>query len=273
MVGAPMLWSQGTYISDQAREIGIRAEDGVTGMVVMISLELTAKEAVKAVRRKDLIIVIDVLRSGSSMLNALANGAEALVPAKTLAEAYEIKREHPEYLLAGERKALRPRGFDFGNSPLEFKRKKVQGRTLIFTTTSGTAALMRSKPAGKVLMGAFLNARKVAEKALATARGTGGGISIALSGRKGLFSLEDFICGGAIVSNLFVDGVDLSDASVAAFLSWRHVANSLFTNVMKGEHARHLASLGFERDIEFSCQLDLFKIVPIYKDGVIKRGD
>ncbi len=114
-------------------------------MVIRVDVELWARDAGKAVGRGDLIIVIDALRSGTSILNALTNGAEAVIPVVSLKEAYRLRSQHPEYLLAGERGGHRPEGFDLGNSPLEFTREKVAGKSLVMTTTSGTAALARSQ--------------------------------------------------------------------------------------------------------------------------------
>jgi len=56
-------------------------------MVVKVNLELVARDAVRAVKRKDIIVVIDVLRCSSSILNAFANGAKEVIPTKTLSEA------------------------------------------------------------------------------------------------------------------------------------------------------------------------------------------
>jgi 2-phosphosulfolactate phosphatase len=91
-----------------------------------------------------------------------------------------------------------------------------------------------------------------------------------LSGRKGHFSLEDFICAGAIIDSLSLEDVELSDFATASLLAFKQARNRLFRIVMSGEHARHLVQLGFEKDVEFSCQLNLFKIVPIYRNGVIR---
>jgi phosphosulfolactate phosphohydrolase-like enzyme len=38
---------------------------------------------------------------------------------------------------------------------------------------------------------------------------------------------------------------------------------------MEAEHAKHLIKMGFRNDIEFSCQLDILREVPIYRDGKI----
>jgi 2-phosphosulfolactate phosphatase len=239
-------------------------------MVVKVTVELEARDAVRAVKRRDVIVIIDALRCSSSILNAFANGAKEAIPAKTLSEAYEMRKQHSDYLLAGERGGLRPRGFDFGNSPLEFKEPNVRGKTLVFATTSGTHALIRAKPANWVLVGGFLNARSVGLKALDIARRKMLGLSLVLSGRKGHFSLEDFFCAGAIVDKLPSEDAELSDAATASLLAFKQAKHELFETVMLGEHARNLVQLGFRTDVEFSCQLDLFSIVPTYKKGVIR---
>ncbi|MCW4020289.1 MAG: 2-phosphosulfolactate phosphatase [Candidatus Bathyarchaeota archaeon] len=243
---------------------------GAVKTVVKVNLEFAARDAVKAVRRRDLIVIIDVLRFSSSVLNAFANGANEVIPTKTLREAYDLHREHPECLLAGERRGVKPRRFDFGNSPLEFTREKVCGKTLVFTTTSGTAALTNSRQAEWVLVGALLNASLVGVKAAEIAEKEETGVSLVLSGRKGRFSFEDFLCGGAIAEALHEKSAVLSDAAFAALMAFKQFKENLCERIMMGEHAKHLTGLGFKGDVEFSCQLDLFKIVPIYKGGRIR---
>jgi 2-phosphosulfolactate phosphatase len=203
-------------------------------------------------------------------VTALANGAEAIIPVRTLKEAYALRKNHREHLLAGERGGIKPEGFDLGNSPLEFLRERVRGKILILSTTSGTTALIRAKEARWVLIGAFLNAGKVASKALEISENEGVNITLLLSGRKGLFSLEDFLCGGAVIERFNDEKVDLTDAALAALLSFESSRENLIENVLRTEHARRLVELGFRKDVEFSCQLDLYGIVPIYREGVIK---
>src|SRR5438034_6231342 len=111
-------------------------------------------------------VVLDILRATTSMITALANGAEAIIPVGEIAEALAIKQQRPEVLLAGERNGLRIRGdltggndFDFGNSPREFLPEKVRGKTIVMTTTNGTRALRACTRAEPVLIGSFLNLR------------------------------------------------------------------------------------------------------------------
>ena len=238
-------------------------------MVVQVDLELWARDAGKAVDRGDLIIVIDVLRSGTSILNALTNGAEAVIPAGSLKEAYKLHNQHPEYLLVGERRGRMPKGFDLGNSPLEFTRERINGKRLVMTTTSGTEALARSRLASWVLVGVFLNAEAVARKAEEIAAKEGAGISLVLAGERGGFSLEDFLCAGAIVEELSAMNFNLSDKVQAALLAFRQAKSDLTGSVMEAEHAKHLVRLGFKGDVDFACQLNVLREVPIYRLGRI----
>ena len=109
-------------------------------------------------------IVFDVLRATSSMLTALNNGAEEIIPVVEIAEALAVKQQRPEVLLAGERHGLRIGkeltggiDFDFGNSPRDFTPEKVQGKSIAWTTTNGTRALRACAHAEMVLLGGLIN--------------------------------------------------------------------------------------------------------------------
>lgn len=238
-------------------------------MSIKVNVEFLAKDAIKAVKRGDIIIVVDILRCSSTIITALANGAKAVIPVKTLSEARRIRSKNPDYLLAGERGGLKPRGFELGNSPLEYIPERVFGRTIVLTTTSGTRALTYSAGARWVLVGAFLNARSVAEKSVALAGEEGVNISLVQSGTNGMFSLEDFIGSGAIIDRMPKEELDLTDSAHAALLAFKQSEKDLYNNLLKSSHSKRLMKIGFDKDIKFSSQLDVSSITPIYKDGAI----
>src|SRR5437764_8160074 len=104
------------------------------------------------------------------MVTWMENRAEAILPVGDIADALAEKERRPEVLLAGERGGMRIDGnltggidFDFGNSPREFTRRKVRGKTIVMTTTNGTRALLACAKAKKVLVASFLNLRATAE--------------------------------------------------------------------------------------------------------------
>jgi 2-phosphosulfolactate phosphatase len=234
-----------------------------------INLEFLAKDTVKAVKRKDVIVVIDALRCCSTIVTALANGATGIIPVSTILEARRLKKRYPKFIIAGERRGLKPKGFTLGNSPLEFSARNVRGEEIILTTTSGTKAISLFKKRKWVLIGAFLNAKAIAEASLKIAEKEKTGISLVLAGKEGQFSLEDFLCAGAIAEDFPMERVELSDAVMAALLSFKEARYSLKKAIRQGSHAEYLEKKGFESDVEFCSQMNIFNIVPFLKEGRI----
>jgi hypothetical protein len=69
--------------------------------------------------------------------------------------ASEFGRRH--YRI-GERESVKPPGFDFGNSPAELGRAEVAGKTLIQTTSNGTAGINAARGADRIYAGALVTA-------------------------------------------------------------------------------------------------------------------
>jgi 2-phosphosulfolactate phosphatase len=239
-------------------------------MVVRVDIELAAKDAYKAARRGDVIIVIDVLRASTSIITSLANGARSVTPVATLEEVAKLRQEHPDYVLVGEREDRKPEGFDFGNSPAMLTGEHVQGKNIILTTTNGTEALIKSEESRWVAVGAFLNAQAVAVRTVEISSRNGTGISFVLAGEKNRFSLEDFLCAGAITERFRKNAVELSDKTTAALSAFRGAKHNLLESVQNSKHGQDLAKIGFSKDIEFSCQLDVCGIVPFYRNGKVE---
>ncbi len=114
-------------------------------------------------------VVLDILRATTTMMTALANGAARILPVADIDEALDLRRRHPDVLLAGERNGLRIRAgqsggvdFDLGNSPREFGPEQVRGRTIVMTTTNGTRALKACAAAAQVLIGSLAGLRALA---------------------------------------------------------------------------------------------------------------
>jgi 2-phosphosulfolactate phosphatase len=239
-------------------------------MAVRIDVELAAQDASKASERGDLIIVIDVLRATTSIITSLANNAKSVTPVQTQKEALQLKKEHPDYILIGERNSVKPQGFNFGNSPLSLTAENVQNKNLVMTTTNGTKALIQSQGSKRVLIGAFLNADAVAKKSLEIASKNKTGISFVLAGEENHFALEDFICAGAIIERFSKNDVGLSDKTLGALLAFNGAKQNLLENICKSKHAQGLLKNGFSKDIEFACQLDRYNVVPCYQNRVLQ---
>lgn len=232
-----------------------------------INLELVATDAAAAVKRQDITVIVDVLRASSTIVTALASGAQAVMPLRNVEEARRMKRANPEYVLAGERGGLRPRGFDLGNSPLEYTRERVENKGILLTTSSGTQALAAAKEAPVTVVGSFLNAAAVSYVVKQLSKEKELGITIALSGKRGKFSLEDFLCGGALVARLRKDTDRCSDTAWAAYLSYQASERRLLNTILMGDHAKELVGLGLSEDVRFCSTLDRYLVVPVLESG------
>jgi 2-phosphosulfolactate phosphatase len=213
-------------------------------------------------------LVIDVLRASTSMVTALANGCLALVPVAEVDEARRRAAALPGALLAGERGGDPPAGFDLGNSPLEFTRERVGGRTLVFTTSNGTRALLAARPATTIGVASFANRAAAAEWAL----GQGRDVVVVCAGEAGGRSVEDEVCAGLLVERVLslVPGAVAGPQATEAAAAGRPYAKDLARLGGDAPHARHLAARGRGPDVAACLALDAFALVPVYRADVDK---
>lgn len=232
-----------------------------------VDLAFTPEELEKKEMEGKSVVVIDALRATSTMIVALENGCSAFIPVATVEEARELVAEHPDYLLAGERRAFPLEGFHLGNSPRDYRPDRIKGRTIIMTTTNGTRALIASQRGAEIFIGSFLNlaalARRLAE--------TGRDLLLACSGEKGFFCLEDTVCGGAIVQRLEKNDLYLeqTDAARAAKVLYEHCETDVYGMLCNSEWGVYLESLGLGKDVRICAQIDSSKLVPVYREGKI----
>jgi 2-phosphosulfolactate phosphatase len=106
-------------------------------------------------------VVIDVFRAFSVAAYAFSRGAATVIPVGAVEDARELKRQHPDWLLIGERHARPLPGFDCGNSPTDLGKIDVAGRTIIHTTHAGTQGLTSALRADEVITGALVNAAAI----------------------------------------------------------------------------------------------------------------
>lgn len=111
-----------------------------------------------AKQAKGLTVIIDVFRAFSTACYAFGNGVQRIYPVGDLGIAYQMKLQHPEYILVGERFEQKPEGFDYGNSPSQLLTGQLQGKTMVHTTSSGTQGIANAVHADEILTGSFVNA-------------------------------------------------------------------------------------------------------------------
>ncbi len=240
-------------------------------MAIEVHVELRTRDTMNALKRGDIIVIIDVLRASSTIITALANGASEIIPTPSVKKAKQMKERNPEYILAGERKGLEPKGFDLGNSPGEFTRKKIYGRAIILTTTDGTKAFEIAKESARpVLVGGFLNAEAVGKKLSELAYRNNCGVSLIACGKKGKLSIEDFICAGRILEVMAVEELALADSALAALVASEGTGEKIVKLVRSSEHGKYLERIGLTKDVEFCLRINRYNDVPIFADGRIR---
>ncbi len=227
----------------------------------------------KAVSRecKDpIFVVIDVLRATSTIVTAFMNGCESMVPVAEVEEAFRLANGALDgALIGGERGGLALEGFHLGNSPHEYTPARVEGQTIIITTTNGSRAF-RSLPEDAMgLVASFLNLGAVARSCLKQGRD----VVFIPSGREGEFSLEDTVCAGGVVDNILKqlpDRVHRTDAALASEILYDHFRGNLLEMFRSSVHGRYLMEIGLGEDLNYCAQIDVTGAVPIYQDGRIE---
>lgn len=225
------------------------------------------------------VVVVDVLRATSTMVEALANGARAVFPVSTADDAARIAASigRDSVLLCGERKGLPIEGFDLGNSPAEFTPERVDELSLVMTTSNGTRALLAvaerwagpgDDGTGAILAGSLLNL-SAAARTLVDGMGSGDA-AIVCAGREGRFGLDDALCAGALIRAVEEAGAELvlNDAGSAArsLVGRRSNFAGAFEETAAGHH---LQGIDRAEDIAFCSQVDRTDVVPRFRDRKI----
>lgn len=226
--------------------------------IEILALEEGAREAA---RRGSVTIVVDAIRASATTITALALGATAVVPVLSVEEAATYVGR-PLHRVAGERNGAKCEGFDHGNSPTELTlhRETVAGQTLVLSTSNGTRMVNAARNgAAAVLMGTTLNARAVARAAYELARERGRDIVIVAAGEYGEYAEEDACGARCIAAHLHALG-----ASCPADALRDESAVEVFRATYSAEELREL---GYEQDIDFCAQRDVFDIAPILQGG------
>lgn len=229
------------------------------------------KEDLDAVRlQQKVVIVLDILFATTTIVTALAAGATEVIPAFDEADARSKAQPFAEgsYVLAGEKNILAIPGFA-SPLPLTLQKQGMRDRRLIYSTTNGTVALRRAEHAPHVYAACLLNGAAVVQHVrrshpddtvLVVASGSGGGVN-----------LEDLYGAGQIVDLLaesFDPQRDLSDAALASRALFR--SHDAFECLIASRIGRLMRNTGFEDEVRFAAQRDIYSVVTKLEDGTIR---
>ncbi|MGB2868446.1 MAG: 2-phosphosulfolactate phosphatase [Bacteroidota bacterium] len=220
------------------------------------------------------VVVIDVLRSSTTVAVALQNGAREIIPVASIESAVKISGSlfGEVTLRGGERNGKTIEGFNLGNSPREYNEVTVRGKSIIYCTTNGSVAMARSRYARRLVVGSFVNLSAVVN----FLREEKNDVLFICAGRAnglGGFSLEDSVCAGMMIQQLMkLDSKDLelTDSSKAALALFKSFGRSVLKMLKETDHGRFLVEIGFGEDLKICSAVDSVQVLPMQVGTVIK---
>jgi 2-phosphosulfolactate phosphatase len=217
------------------------------------------------------VVVLDVLRSGTSMAVALHAGAKQIIPVNNIESAMRISGglSGDVTLKAGERNAKMIEGFHLGNSPREFTPAAVKGKSIIFMTTNGTSAIVKGRHARNLVTGGFVNLTRIVE----FLAGLKADFILLCAGKENSFSMEDAVCAGRILNQLSASlrgELLFNDSAVAAMTLDKTHARGILKMLKNSDHGRYLASIGLEADLPLCAAIDSVPVLPKLDGTVLK---
>jgi 2-phosphosulfolactate phosphatase len=203
-------------------------------------------------------------------VTAINNGAKEITPVSSI--EFAMKSSGGDSLtgltiLAGERNTQKIDGFALGNSPLEFSKEIVNGKSIVLFTTNGSKAIVKAKYSSTLLISSFLNSQSVAKEVCKLPE-----LVIMCSGNNGLFSFEDSVCAGHLINQIIMgnENIELDDASKTCLLLYTKNKKRIKKMLEETEHGKKLLAKGFKNDIKYAAQENIIDIVPSYNAGSIK---
>ncbi|SHL88034.1 2-phosphosulfolactate phosphatase [Chitinophaga jiangningensis] len=212
--------------------------------------------------KNSIVVIIDVLRATSTICTALYNGAARVIPVATVEECVNIGRAI-DGITAGERDGKVAEGLVHGNSPFEYPREFIEGKTLVLTTTNGTKLLHMAKDAIQIVTGSFPNISAVCDYLVSQ----GQNVILGCAAWKDRVNLEDTLFAGAVVSRIKSHFEVNCDSALAAETMYEAAQGDVFTFMKQASHYKRLAKYGLEKDIQYCLTPDGANVLPLFKNG------
>lgn len=212
-----------------------------------------------------IVVVVDILRATSSICNAFANGVDTIIPVETSDTARTMKEKG--YTVAAERNGYKLDFADFGNSPFNFSKENVEGKTIVYSTTNGTRTIHLAASCFQVAIGSFINNKALSNYLIAQQKP----VIVLCAGWKNKFNIEDSVYAGCLAESLLDSGLYSSncDSVIATLDMWKQWKNNLRELIDKSAQRYRLQEKGLDDCIDFCLKLDQTDIVPIFKNDVI----
>jgi 2-phosphosulfolactate phosphatase len=212
-----------------------------------------------------IVVIIDVLRATSAICTAFEHGAKSIIPVESVEEAKKYKERG--FLVAAERDGFVLDFADFGNSPFNFTRERVEGKTIVYSTTNGTGIIKMADSASEIVIGSFLNITSLT----GWLENQDKDVVLFCAGWKNRFNLEDTICAGAIAERLMETSLysTICDSALAALDLWTLAKDDLQGYIDKAAQRTRLRDKGLDDCILFCFTADYTDKIPIMENGIL----
>jgi 2-phosphosulfolactate phosphatase len=209
-----------------------------------------------------IVVIIDVFRATSTIATALYNGATKIIPVASVDDCKRIGSEIVGAITAGERDGKVIEGLQYGNSPAEYHKEFIEGKTLVLTTTNGTKLLHMAlaKGASEVITGSFVNLSAISQHLINENKN----VILGCSGWKDRFNLEDTLFAGAVLSNIKQYFTVHCDASLMAESMYQLHKEDLYSFITNTTHYHRLAAYGLQKDLEYCVTADVANVLPVF---------
>src|SRR5690242_7809495 len=213
-----------------------------------------------------IIVIIDVLRATSTIATALYNGARCVIPVDSVSRCIELGKQI-DGIIAGERDGKIAEGLEYGNSPFEYPKEFIEGKTLVLTTTNGTRLLHMALERGAdyIVTGSFPNLSAVSDYLISQNKN----VLLGCAAWKDRVNIEDILFAGAVISKVKSHFSINCDSSQIAETLYIKAKKDLY-EFMKEKNASHyhrLTGFGLEKDIRYCLTPDVANVLPFYEAG------
>lgn len=215
-----------------------------------------------------IVVIIDVFRATSTIATALYNGATRVIPVEDVDTCKQLGNEIEGAITAGERDGKVIEGLQYGNSPAEYPRDFIAGKTLVLTTTNGTKLLHRAvnNGAAEVITGSFPNLGAVCDHLLNQNKN----VILGCSAWKDRVNLEDTLFAGAVIQNIKKHFTIHCDSSLMAEQVYQQHQNDLYEFIQHTTHWHRLAAYGLEKDLQYCISINVANVLPVYANNELR---
>jgi len=212
-----------------------------------------------------IVVVIDVLRATSTIATALYNGASSVVPVDDIAKCISLG-ESLRGITAGERDGKIAGGLQYGNSPFEYPKEFIEGKTLVLTTTNGTKLLHMAlaRGASHIITGSFPNLSAICDYLVKKNQP----VLLACSAWKDRINIEDTLFAGAVISKIRDNFSINCDSTGIAESIYDSAKDDLFEflKLKNATHYQRLTNFGLEKDLRYCLTPDVANVLPFYEN-------